>query len=65
MFDGTFKGSTGEIYFDQSGISRLRHIAYLRDHEHTSLRTLRYIVSLLDHLEAKEREVQELRERIR
>lgn len=60
-----FKGSTGEIYFDQSGIARLRHIAYLRDHEHTSLRTLRYIVSLLDDLEAREQELRGLRERIR
>lgn len=59
------QGNEGEIYFDSSGISRLRHIAYLRDHEHTSLKTLRYIVNLLDHLEAQEKELQELRERMR
>ena len=60
-----FEGDPGEFYFDESGISRLRHIAYLREHEHTSLRTVRYIVTLLDHLEIKEREVHELRERMR
>jgi len=59
------RGESGKVYFDQSGISRLRHIAYLRDHEGTSLKTLRYIMSLLDHLEAKEHELQELRERAR
>lgn len=60
-----FQSEQGEIYLDQSGIARLRHIAYLRDHEHTSLRTLRYIVGLLDNLDALEREIRELRERLR
>jgi DNA-binding transcriptional MerR regulator len=60
-----FEGNGGELLFDQSGIARLRHIAHLRDHEHTSLRTLRYIVSLLDNLNALEREVRQLRERLR
>lgn|GEM_PF-918186 len=60
-----FRGKAGQIYFDQSGISRLRQIAYLREHEHTSLRTVRYIASLLDNLEAQERELRELRERLR
>jgi hypothetical protein len=60
-----FEGRQGELFFDQSGIARLRHIAYLRDHEQTSLRTLRYIVSLLDNLDALENEVRGLRERLR
>ncbi|BDS07744.1 hypothetical protein NT6N_27840 [Oceaniferula spumae] len=60
-----FKDSNDDIYFDQAGISRLRHIAYLRETEQTNLRTIRYIISLLDSLEAKEAEVRELRERLR
>ena len=60
-----FAGSPGELFFDQAAIARLRHIAYLRDHEQTSLRTLRYIVSLLDNLNAMESEVRDLRERLR
>jgi hypothetical protein len=60
-----FEKSRGEFYFDESAISRLRHLAYLRDHDHTSLRTLRYIGNLLDHIETKERQIHELRERMR
>lgn len=60
-----FQGRAGGLFFDQAGIARLRHIAYLRDHENTSLRTLRYIVTLLDNLEAQEREIRMLRERLR
>lgn len=60
-----FKGKGGEIYFDQAGIARLRHIAYLRDYEQTSLRTLRYIVGLLDDLDVREKEIRELRELLR
>lgn len=60
-----FEGRSGKIYFDQAGIARLRHIAHLREHEHTSLRTLRYIVTLLDNLEAQEKEIRILRERMR
>ena len=59
-----FQAPNGEIFFDQAGIARLRQIAYLRQHENTSLRTLRYIVSLLDNLEAQDKELRELRERV-
>ena len=60
-----FVDSEGVIYFDPAGISRLRHLVHLRDHEHTSFRMLRYIVTILDRVEGQEQELQELRERIR
>jgi hypothetical protein len=60
-----FKNKQGDIYFDSSGVSRLRHIAYLREHEQIKFRTIRYITSLLDSLEAREKELYELRERLR
>ncbi|NCF12465.1 MAG: MerR family transcriptional regulator [Verrucomicrobiaceae bacterium] len=60
-----FKDPQGSIFFDQAGISRLRHIAYLLQTEQTNLRTIHYIASLLDSLEAKESELRELRERLR
>lgn len=50
--------------FDQTAIIRLRHIATLR-HEHVSLRTVRYIIHLLDRLDATDRELHNLRERLR
>lgn len=60
-----FKGPQDEIYFDQAGISRLRHIAQLQQRDHTSLRTIRYITRLLDSLDAKEQELISLREQLR
>ena len=60
-----FKNEQGNIYFDSSGVSRLRQIAYLREHEQIKFRTIRYITSLLDSLEAREKELLELRERLR
>ena len=60
-----YKTPEGDIYFDQSGIARLRQLEYLREHEQTSLRMMRYITTLLDGLESREREIRELRERFR
>ena len=60
-----FENESGKIYFDTSGVSRLRQIAYLRNHEQIKFRTIRYITSLLDSLEAREKELLELRERLR
>ena len=60
-----FKDQEGSIFFDQSGISRLRYIACLLQTEQTNLRTIHYIVNLLDSLEAKDSELRELRERLR
>ncbi|MBT8037886.1 MAG: hypothetical protein KJO21_10110 [Verrucomicrobiae bacterium] len=60
-----FKDSHGKIYFDQAGISRLRKIAQLQQREHASLRTIRYIIGLLDCLDAREQELQTLRELLR
>ena len=60
-----FENNQGNIYFDSSGVSRLRQIAYLREHEQVKFRTIRYITSLLDSLAAREKELHELRERLR
>ena len=58
------QASEGSPSFDQSAIVRLRHIAVLQ-HEHVNLRTIRYIVRLIDRLETTDRELRALRERIR
>jgi hypothetical protein len=60
-----FKDPHGKIYFDQAAISRLRKIAQLQQREHASLRTIRYITGLLDSLDAREQELQTLREQLR
>ncbi|MGJ8697065.1 MAG: chaperone modulator CbpM [Verrucomicrobiaceae bacterium] len=60
-----FKDSAGVIFFDPSGITRLRQLAHLRQHEQISLRMTRYIASLLDSLEAREQELHTLREQLR
>ncbi|MGK0190214.1 MAG: hypothetical protein ACI9R3_006036 [Verrucomicrobiales bacterium] len=51
--------------FDQFAIARLRQIEHFRRHEKLNLRTVRYIVHLLDRLEAADSELRTLRERIR
>ena len=60
-----FQSQSGEVLFDQAGIARLRQIAHLREREQMNLRVIRYIVSLLDSLDAREAELRELRERLR
>ncbi len=60
-----FKDPHGNIYFDQTAVSRLRKIAQLQQREHASLRTIRYITGLLDSLDARERELRSLREQLR
>ena len=55
----------GSPRFDESEILRLRQIEYLRTDEGVSLRTIRYILSILDRLEAAEHELRLLRERLR
>ncbi len=60
-----FTDSHGNIYFDQTAVSRLRKIAQLQQREHASLRTIRYITGLLDSLDARERELRSLREQLR
>jgi hypothetical protein len=59
------RGPEGSPRFDEYEITRLRHIEYLRRHERLSLHTVCYIVRLLDRLDAAERELRTLRERIR
>lgn len=51
----------GTPYFDPRGIHRLQQIQYFREHERANLRTIRYIVGLLDALDEKERELEMLR----
>jgi DNA-binding transcriptional MerR regulator len=60
-----FQNKSGTVLFDHAGISRLRQIAHLREHEQMSLRVIRYIVGLLDSLDSRESELRELRERLR
>ncbi|MDA7882449.1 MerR family transcriptional regulator [Akkermansiaceae bacterium] len=60
-----FQSRGGTILFDHAGISRLRQIAHLREHEQMSLRVIRYIVGLHDALDSREAELRELRERLR
>jgi DNA-binding transcriptional MerR regulator len=59
-----FKSDDGTLYFDPSGIHRLRQIQYFREHEGTNLRTIRYIVSLLDSLDQRDRELRTLRDQL-
>jgi DNA-binding transcriptional MerR regulator len=55
----------GSPRFDETEIVRLRQIEYLRAIEGASLRTIRYILALLDRLEAAEHELRLLREQLR
>lgn len=50
--------------FDESALFRIRHIENLRQ-EHVNLRTVCYIIHLLDRLETSDRELRTLRERLR
>ena len=60
-----FCNEAGEVLFDQNGVFRLRQIAHFRLQKHTDLKTLRFITSLLDALEARELENRRLRELLR
>lgn len=51
--------------FDEAGILRLRQIEELQTRRGCDLRTIRYIIGLLDRLEAAEHELQILREQLR
>lgn len=53
-----------EPQFDEAALVRIRHIENLRQ-EHVNLRTVCYIIHLLDRLESSERELRALRERLR
>lgn len=56
--------SEEEPQFDEAALVRIRHIENLRQ-EHVNLRTVCYIIHLLDQLEASDRELRALRERLR
>ncbi len=53
----------GRPCFDLRGVLRLRQIAVLREEGQMTLRTIRYVVGLIDRLEAAESELRVLRER--
>lgn len=63
-FVSAIEGENGTLYFDPAGIYRLRQIQHLREHEHTNLRTIRYILGLLDRLDEREQELRNLRDRL-
>ncbi len=51
--------------FDNRGIHRLRLIETLRQERGMSLRSIRFVVDLMERLDAAERELRALRERVR
>ncbi|MBT8044989.1 MAG: MerR family transcriptional regulator [Verrucomicrobiae bacterium] len=60
-----FRSEEEIVYFDHHGLTRLRQISHFRYQEHANLRTIRYILSLLETLDSREQELRELRERLR
>jgi DNA-binding transcriptional MerR regulator len=56
---------SGNPYFDDEAIYRLRQIEELRMKQRMQMRTVRLIMQLRDRAEAAEREVRWLRERMR
>lgn len=55
----------GRPYFDEQAVYRLRKIQYLRESQNAHLQTVRIILKLVDRAEAAERELRELRDRLR
>lgn len=54
----------GELFhLDSRAIHRLRQIAVLREERGMSLRTIRFVMELMERLDAAERELRVLRER--
>lgn len=51
--------------FDNRGIHRLRLIETLRQERSMSLRSIRFVVELMERLDSAERELRSLRERVR
>lgn len=52
-------------HFDSHGIHRLRQIETLLHERSMSLRSIRFVMELMERLESTEREVRKLRERMR
>ena len=53
------------LQFDNRGIHRLRLIETLRHERSMSLRSIRFVVELMERLDSAERELRILRERVR
>lgn len=51
--------------FDSRGIHRLRQIETLRQERSMSLRSIRFVVELMERLDSAENELRSLRERVR
>ena len=51
--------------FDNLGIHRLRQIEILRQERSMSLRSIRFVMELMERLDSAERELRTLRERVR
>jgi DNA-binding transcriptional MerR regulator len=58
------KDQSGNPYFDDEGVYRLRQIEYLRHDQQAHLRTIRLVLQLMERAEAAEREVRRLRDRV-
>ena len=56
---------SGNPYFDDEAVYRLRQIERLRTREKVQMRTIRLILELMDRAEVAERELRWLRERLR
>ncbi len=53
------------LYFDREGLGRLRQIEQLRLQRGANLHTIRFVIRLLDRLEAAESELEAMRPEIR
>ena len=65
MVSVSWQDRSGNPYFDDEAIYRLRQIDRLRTRERVQMRTIRLILELMDRAETAERELRWLRERVR
>ena len=65
MVTVSWQDRSGNPYFDDEAIYRLRQIEHLRNQERMQMRTVRLILELMDRTETAERELRWLRERLR
>jgi DNA-binding transcriptional MerR regulator len=58
------KDRSGNPYFDDEGVYRLRQIEHLRHDQQAHLRTIRLVIQLMERAETAERELRNLRDRL-